>query len=81
MVGFQNAAALLILMSQLDTMLGLGPHAAAGAALGRLASVQPLTLAIGALTALSSNPTSHSATCSAISWSGRPHMASIWASG
>lgn len=52
MAGFQNAAALLILMSQLDTMLGLGPHAAPDAAQGRLSSVQPLTLAIGVVTAL-----------------------------
>ncbi|HSF06207.1 MAG TPA: SulP family inorganic anion transporter [Methylomirabilota bacterium] len=52
MAGFQNAAALLILMSQLDPMLGVRQHLPLTAVLARLAAVQPLTLAIGILTVL-----------------------------
>jgi len=53
MAGFQNAAAILILMSQLDTMFGFRQHIPLRAMLAHLGSVQPLTLAIGVLSALS----------------------------
>jgi SulP family sulfate permease len=52
MAGFQNAAAVLILLSQLDPLLGFRRHVAPLAILGHLDSAQPLTLLVGASTAL-----------------------------
>lgn len=49
LAGFQNAAAVLIFASQIDTMLGVDPRAAQGAA-AQFASFQPLTLLVGILT-------------------------------
>jgi SulP family sulfate permease len=52
MAGFQNAAAVLILLSQLDPLLGFRGHVAPLSILGRLGSAQPLTLLVGVATAL-----------------------------
>lgn len=53
MAGFQNAAAVLILLSQLDTLLGFRRHVAPLEIIGHLDSAQPLTLLVGVATALS----------------------------
>ncbi|HEV8531802.1 MAG TPA: SulP family inorganic anion transporter [Methylomirabilota bacterium] len=50
MSGFQNAAAVLILLSQVDTLLGFRRHIPLSAIASNLAAVQPLTLAVGVLT-------------------------------
>ena len=50
LAGFQNAAALLILFSQLDAMLGLRQHVAPWELASNIGLVQPLTLAVGVLT-------------------------------
>ncbi|HEY4911126.1 MAG TPA: SulP family inorganic anion transporter, partial [Methylomirabilota bacterium] len=52
MSGFQNAAALLILLAQVDTLLGLRRHVPLSAIASNLAAVQPLTLAVGVVTCL-----------------------------
>jgi len=52
MAGFQNAAAVLILLSQLDSLLGFRRHVAPLQIIGHLGSVQPLTLLVGIVTAL-----------------------------
>jgi SulP family sulfate permease len=52
MAGFQNAAAVLILLSQLDSLLGFPRHVAPLRIMGHLGSVQPLTLLVGVVTAL-----------------------------
>lgn len=48
--GFQNAAAILIFMSQLDNMLGFRRHVPAGDLVFNLAQIQLATLFIGVLT-------------------------------
>lgn len=45
--GFQNGAALLLLFSQIDPLLGLHGHTADAGYWNRLHEIQPLTLAIG----------------------------------
>ena len=50
LAGFQNAAALLILFSQLDAMLGFRQHVAPWELGRNLGLIQPLTLAVGVLT-------------------------------
>ncbi|HET8577693.1 MAG TPA: SulP family inorganic anion transporter [Methylomirabilota bacterium] len=52
MAGFQNAVALLIFLSQLDTMLGFPRHIPFTRIAANLSLVQPLTLAVGLLTCL-----------------------------
>jgi anti-anti-sigma factor len=52
MAGFQNAAALLILLSQVDTILGFRQHVPVPQILQHLDAVRPLTLLVGGLTAL-----------------------------
>jgi len=52
MAGFQNAAAVLILSSQLGPMLGLRSTVAPSQIPAHLAAVQPLTVLVGLLTAL-----------------------------
>jgi len=52
MAGFQNAVAILIILSQVDTMLGLRRHVPIGTIASNLALVQPLTLGVGLLTFL-----------------------------
>ena len=52
MAGFQNAVAILIILAQVDTLLGFRRHVSLGAIASNLASVQPLTLAVGLLTFL-----------------------------
>lgn len=52
MAGFQNAAAILIFLSQLDTLLGFGRHVRPLEILDHLASVRPLTCAVGVLTSV-----------------------------
>jgi SulP family sulfate permease len=52
MAGFQNAVAILIILAQVDTMLGFRRHVPVSAIASNLASVQPLTLAVGLLTFL-----------------------------
>jgi len=52
MSGFQNAAAVLILLAQVDTLLGFRRHVPLSAIGSNLAAVQPLTLAVGILTCL-----------------------------
>ena len=49
LAGFQNAAAILIFSSQIDTMLGIDPRVASASGL-QLASIQPLTLLVGVFT-------------------------------
>ncbi len=48
--GFQNAAAILLLLSQIAPMLGLGHRLEPGTMLEQLRHAQPLTLAVGVLT-------------------------------
>ena len=50
LAGFQNAAALLILFSQLDAMLGFRQHVAPWELGRNLGLIQPLTLAVGVIT-------------------------------
>lgn len=52
MAGFQNAAAILIILSQVDTLLGFRRHVPLADLPTNLSGVQPLTLAVGLLTAL-----------------------------
>jgi len=52
MAGFQNAAALLILFSQLDTLFGFRSHVAPFRIPWRLGSAEPWTLIVGIVTAL-----------------------------
>jgi MFS superfamily sulfate permease-like transporter len=52
MAGFQNAVAVLIFLSQLDAMLGFPRHIPLTGIPTNLTLVQPLTLAVGLLTAL-----------------------------
>src|SRR6266850_2281154 len=47
MAGFQNAVAILIILSQVDTMLGFRRHVPIGTIASNLALVQPLTLGVG----------------------------------
>jgi len=49
LAGFQNAAAILIFASQINTMLGLETHIALVEVPSHLASIQPLTLLVGVL--------------------------------
>lgn len=48
--GFQNAAAVLILLSQLNAMLGLRPAELGSGFMAMLAAIQPLTLLVGVTT-------------------------------
>ncbi len=48
--GFQNAAAILLLLAQVAPMLGLGHRLDPGTMLEQLRHAQPLTLAVGVLT-------------------------------
>jgi anti-anti-sigma factor len=50
MAGFQNAAAIIILYSQLPMLLGLPSHPALGQWMGALAGIQPLNMAVAAAT-------------------------------
>lgn len=50
LAGFQNAAALLILLSQIDAMLGFRQHVALWEMRAHLDRVQPLTLVVGVVT-------------------------------
>jgi SulP family sulfate permease len=50
--GFQNAGAILLLLSQISPILGLSEPLAPGAMLAQLQQTQPLTLAVGLLTCL-----------------------------
>ncbi len=50
--GFQNGAAMLLLLSQIAPMLGLRQHLMPGDLLRQLQHTQPLTLAIGVITCL-----------------------------
>ncbi len=50
--GFQNGAAMLLLLSQLAPLLGLRQHLEPGDLLRQLQHAQPLTLAIGVVTCL-----------------------------
>ena len=52
MAGFQNAAAFLIFLSQLDSLVGFRHHVPPLQFFGHLGEIQPLTLAVGAATAL-----------------------------
>jgi SulP family sulfate permease len=52
MAGFQNAVAILIILAQVDTLLGFRRHVPLGQLPSSLALVQPLTLAVGVLTFL-----------------------------
>lgn len=52
MAGFQNAVAILIILAQLDTLLGFRRHVPLGQLAASLGAAQPLTLAVGLLTAL-----------------------------
>ena len=52
MAGFQNAVAVLIILAQVDTMLGFRRHVPVGRLASNLALIQPLTLAVGLLTFL-----------------------------
>ena len=52
MAGFQNGAAVLIIIAQVDTLLGFRRHIPFGQLAWNLALVQPLTLAVGLLTFL-----------------------------
>ncbi|HTY79541.1 MAG TPA: SulP family inorganic anion transporter [Candidatus Bathyarchaeia archaeon] len=52
MAGFQNAVALLIIVAQLDALLGFRGHVPFRALAGSLGEAQPLTLAVGLLTAV-----------------------------
>lgn len=52
MSGFQNAVAVLILLAQVDTLLGFRRHVPLSAIGSNLTAVQPLTLAVGLLSCL-----------------------------
>jgi anti-anti-sigma factor len=52
MAGFQNAVAVLIILAQVDTLLGFRRHVPFGQLASNLALVQPLTLTVGLLTFL-----------------------------
>jgi anti-anti-sigma factor len=52
MAGFQNAVAILIILAQVDTLLGFRRHVPFGQLASSLAFVQPLTLTVGLLTFL-----------------------------
>jgi SulP family sulfate permease len=52
MAGFQNAAAILIFFSQIDSMLGFRRHVPLPEIVGHAAAIQPLTLLVGLLTAV-----------------------------
>jgi SulP family sulfate permease len=52
MAGFQNAAAVLILLSQLDGVLGFRRHVTPLQIINHLDAVQPFTLLVGVVTAL-----------------------------
>ncbi len=52
MAGFQNAVAILIILAQLDALLGFRRHVPVRELPSNLAAVQPLTLAVGLFTAL-----------------------------
>jgi len=52
MAGFQNAVAILIILSQVDTLLGFRWHVPVAKLPSSLALVQPLTLAVGIVTFL-----------------------------
>jgi SulP family sulfate permease len=48
--GFQNAAAVLIFLSQTDIMLGFGNHVSLGQLPANIGAMQPLTLLVGVIT-------------------------------
>ena len=50
MAGFQNAVAILILVSQIDTLLGFPRHVPLSRLAGHLGTAQPLTLLVGLTT-------------------------------
>src|SRR5207244_1326305 len=50
MAGFQNAVAVLIILAQVDTMLGFRRHVSVGRLPSHLALIPPLTLAVALLT-------------------------------
>lgn len=50
MAGFQNAVAILILVSQIDTLLGFSRHVPLSRLAGHLGTAQPLTLLVGLTT-------------------------------
>ena len=52
MAGFQNAVAVLIILAQVDTLLGFRRHIPFGQLASNLALVQPLTLGVGLLTSV-----------------------------
>ncbi|PYM71928.1 MAG: hypothetical protein DME10_14395 [Candidatus Rokuibacteriota bacterium] len=52
MSGFQNAAAVLIMLSQVDALLGFRRRVPLSAVAANLSAVQPLTLAVGIVTCL-----------------------------
>ena len=52
MGGFQNAGAIFIILAQVDALLGFRRHVPMRDLASNLASVQPLTLAVGLFTAL-----------------------------
>src|SRR5262245_22109551 len=52
MAGFQNAVALLIMVAQLDALLGFQQHVPIRQLADNLGEIQPLTLAVGLLTAV-----------------------------
>jgi MFS superfamily sulfate permease-like transporter len=52
MAGFQNAAAILILISQLDSMFGFRRHVALADIARHASDIQPLTLLVGVATAV-----------------------------
>src|SRR5262245_4605432 len=52
MAGFQNAAAILILFAQIDSMLGFREHVPVSQLLHQVPSVHPLTLLVGTVTAV-----------------------------
>jgi sulfate permease, SulP family len=52
MAGFQNAAAVLILLSQLDSLLGFREHVPPFLIAEHLGAAQPLTLLVGVVTAV-----------------------------
>lgn len=53
MAGFQNAVAILIILAQVDTLLGFGRHVPVAQLPSHLAQVQTPTLAVGIVTFLS----------------------------
>jgi SulP family sulfate permease len=52
MAGFRNATAVLIVLAQLDSLLGFRRHVPPLQIIGHLGSAQPLTLLVGVVTAL-----------------------------